>query len=120
MHTDEELKLAKVRENFGRNSISYPLGIGVGFRGRSFLSTGDKSEGIALRTRWIVLFWLPLIPLGSYRIRMEKPAWNARGQRARNFELVSVEKLSIAQVLGCWAVSIGCIAVVWFVSTQFG
>ena len=58
-----ELKLAKARESFGRNTIYFPSGIGVDFRGKSFLSQSDRADGIQLTTRWIIVCWLPLIPL---------------------------------------------------------
>lgn len=70
------------------------------------MSPSDKAEGIELRTRWIVFCWMPLIPLGSYRIRMYRTGWSARGRMIRNFELLSVESLSIAQVLRIWLITL--------------
>ncbi|MES2393668.1 MAG: hypothetical protein V4555_18665 [Acidobacteriota bacterium] len=102
---EEVEKLQRLHENFGMNSITRPYGIGVGFRGRSFASEADREAKIELRTRWIVFLWVPLIPLGSYRIRRLKPVISARGKLARKFELISQERLCWRQVLRMWAIA---------------
>jgi len=97
--------LAKLHANFGSNGMYSMAGIGVGFRGKTFLSPGDKAAGIALRTRWIIILWIPLIPLGSYRIKMLPRQVTSRGRFARSFQIFSKEALSIKQVLKVYVIS---------------
>ena len=97
--------LAKLRANFGSNGMYSMAGIGVGFRGRTFLSPEDKAAGIALRTRWIIVLWIPLIPLGSYRIKMLPARVSARGRFTKTFQIFSQEALSIKQVLKIYCLS---------------
>ena len=103
--SESSIELERLRKNFGANGIYSMTGTGVDFRGKNFSSAEDKAAGIALRTRWIIVLWVPLIPLGSYRIRMHRKRVNQRGQYVQNFELVSKEPLSGKQVLRVWLVS---------------
>jgi len=84
-------------------------GIGVDFRGKTFMSPEDKAAGIVLRTRWIILGWVPLIPIGSYRIRKIAATRN----RGRGFELVSKEPLALIQIAKVWLATVVCILIGW-------
>lgn len=84
-------------------------GIGVDFRGNTFVSQEEKAAGISLRTRWIIFGWVPLVPIGSYKIRKIAAT---RMRRAR-FELVSKEPLAIRQVAQVWLATIAIILVGW-------
>ena len=97
-------ELQKTAENFGDDSILMMSGIGVGFRGRSFKSESDRAAGIELRTRWIIGLWLPLIPIGSYRIRRSKRA-APDGRTKRVLELFSQEPLAWGQVFRMWSLT---------------
>lgn len=85
-------------------------GIGVGFRGKTFVSREDQAGRIALRTRWIILGWIPLIPIGSYRIR-ETPATRTR---RTSFELISKEPLALSQISKVWLATIAFLLLGWF------
>lgn len=50
-------------------------GTGLFFFGRRYLCASDKDANIQLRTKWIALSWLPLIPLASYRFRCRRQGW---------------------------------------------
>ena len=116
---DEEARnLERIRQNFGRNGMYLFSGVGVGFRGRDFKSESDRVEGIELRTRWIVALWLPLIPIGSYRIRTSKRVASG-GRTKRVLELFSEEPLAWRQVLRMWSLTVVGIAgmlVVYYLS----
>src|SRR6185437_12346038 len=92
----EARKREKTARNFGDNSMLMMSGVGVGFRGRDFKSESDRAEGIELRTRWIIVLLLPLIPIGSYRIRRSKRK-TSDGRTKRALELFSKEPLASCQ-----------------------
>jgi hypothetical protein len=101
---EQKRELAKIRERFGANHVYLFSGIGVGFRGRHFKSESDRVAGIELRTRWIIVLWLPLIPIGSYRIRRSKRV--APGGRSKwVLELFSKEPLAWRQVFRMWTLT---------------
>jgi hypothetical protein len=115
---EEARKLERIRQNFGRNGMYLFSGVGVGFRGRDFKSESDRVAGIELRTRWIIALWLPLIPLGSYRIRRSNRL-TPDGRTKRVLELFSKEPLSLRQVFRMWsltAVGIAVLVVVYYLS----
>ena len=56
-------------------SLSGYGGTGVLFFGRHYLNPMDKEANIQLRTKWIALCWLPLIPLASYRFKCKRQGW---------------------------------------------
>src|SRR5580704_5150162 len=116
---EEARKLEKIRRNFGRNGTYLLSGIGVGFRGRDFRSESDRAAGIELRTRWIIVLWLPLIPIGSYRLRRSKRNLTPSGRTVRRLELFSKEPLAWRQVFRWWALTAAGIAlmlVVYYLS----
>jgi hypothetical protein len=43
--------------------------LGVQFFGRSYLSEADKTAEIQVRTKWLTVSGIPLIPIASYRFR---------------------------------------------------
>jgi hypothetical protein len=108
----------QIARNFGDNSMLMMSGVGVGFRGRGFNSESDRAAGIELRTRWIIGLWLPLIPIGSYRIRRTKRA-TSDGRTKPVLELFSKEPLAWRQVFRWWALTAAGIAlmlVVYYLS----
>jgi hypothetical protein len=119
MTPDEEArKLKKICEDFGANSMLMMSGIGVGFRGRDFKSKSDRAAGIELRTRWIIALWLPLFPLGSYRLRRSKRL-TPSGRTRPLLELFSKEPLAWRQVFRWWSLTAAGIAlmlVVYYLS----
>jgi|HubBroStandDraft_1064217.scaffolds.fasta_scaffold440229_1 hypothetical protein len=97
-------RLRKIREDFGANAMLMMSGIGVAFRGRDFKSESDRVANIELRTRWIIALWLPLIPIGSYRIRRSKRVMpDSRTKRV--LELFSKEPLAWRQVFRWWSLT---------------
>ena len=115
---EEARKLEKIRRNLGGNSMLMMSGVGVGFRGRGFKSEADRSAGIELRTRWIIALWLPLIPLGSYRIRRSKKLISG-GRTKQVLQLFSKEPLAWRQVIRMWSLTASGIAlmvVVYYLS----
>src|SRR5580698_8938074 len=61
-------KRAKLQMLVGNNPYSYK-GSGLRLRGHKFLTDADRNKGIIVVTRWIVFFYMPLIPIGSYRVK---------------------------------------------------
>jgi hypothetical protein len=50
-------------------------GTGYYFFGRHYLNEADKSADIQLRTKWIALGGIPLIPLASYRLKCKQKSF---------------------------------------------
>jgi len=87
----ERQEHAKLQARVGSNPFWSYRGTGLKFRGKAFLSKEDEERGIWVQTRWFVMWWLCLIPLGSYRVRV------APGNR-RGYEIMSREPLHLGQV----------------------
>lgn len=88
----------------GSNVFFRVRGTGIAFRGSRFASPEDERLGIQLCTRWFILCWIPLFPLGSYRIRHQGAAprfW----RRKSKHEVFSQEKLDWEMVLRVWLVT---------------
>ncbi|HEY5330582.1 MAG TPA: hypothetical protein VIJ79_11905 [Acidobacteriaceae bacterium] len=82
---------AKLQAKVGSNPFSPYRGTGLKFRGKAFLSKEDEARGIYVQTRWYVMWWLCLVPLGSYRVR-------AVADDPRGYEIMSRERLHWRQV----------------------
>jgi hypothetical protein len=61
-------KKAELQMWVGHNPYSY-RGTGLRLRGHKFLTEADRKKGIIAVTRWIVFIFMPLIPIGSYRVK---------------------------------------------------
>ncbi|MGC1869352.1 MAG: hypothetical protein WA700_00215 [Acidobacteriaceae bacterium] len=105
--------------NIGHLAVFHPLGIGRE-RYSKFDHQFDRASGMEqfITTIFIVIFWLPLVPIGTYRI-----------ERKRRFlfssKMTVLERLPLnwTQVLAVWAVaSLILLAGYWtlllFVSTR--
>jgi hypothetical protein len=69
------LRLRDKRSQLQRRVGTNPnLGRGtrLEFRGQKFFNEHDERKGISTVTRWFVFSYMPLIPLGSYRVRASK------------------------------------------------
>ena len=99
-------KRAKL-QRVGHNPYSY-RGTGLRLRGHKFLNEADKSKGIAVMTRWLVFSFMPLVPLGSFRV-MKSP------HDSDNPTIISKVRLQWDQVLVGWmqagsvAILFGCL-----------
>jgi hypothetical protein len=94
----ERLTRARLQLQAGRNPYYKFKGTGLRFRGNTVLSEADREQGISLRTRWVMLWWLSLVPLGSYRVKPpEKKA------SSWQYTIVSKEPLNWPQVVRGWA-----------------
>ncbi len=87
----ERQELAKLQAKVGSNPFWSYRGTGLKFRGKAFLSKEDEERGVWVQTRWFVMWWLCLVPLGSYRVRVAPG--NPRG-----YEIMSREPLHLKQV----------------------
>ncbi len=90
-------KKKKLQMQAGNNPYSY-RGNGLQLRGDKFLNDTDKNRGITVATRWIVLGYMSIVPIGSYRIRRsvagrDKP------------QIVGKVKLQWDQVFAGWKVT---------------
>lgn len=56
-------KKAELQTWVGNNPYFY-TGVGLQLRGDKFLTESDRSKGITVVTRWIVLAFMPLVPIG--------------------------------------------------------
>jgi len=63
------------REATERNLSSRTGPTGFVFFGRHYLTAADKEANIQLRTKWIAIGGLPLIPLASYRFKCKQQGW---------------------------------------------
>ncbi len=87
--------------NIGHLAVFHPLGIGRK-RYSKFDHQFDRTSGMEqfITTIFVVIFWLPLIPIGTYRV-----------QRKRRFffssKMTVLEKMPLnwTQVLAVWAVT---------------
>src|SRR5215469_11800096 len=61
-------KKAKLQAWVGNNP-DIGRGTRLELRGHKFLTQADERKGIAVVTRWIVFAYMPLIPIGSYRLK---------------------------------------------------
>jgi hypothetical protein len=89
-------KRARLQVKVGSNPYDNFRGTGLCFRGKKFKTASDEQHAVLLQTRWLVLSWMPLLPLGSYRVR-NLP------ESERGYEIVSEERLQWDQVLAGWA-----------------
>jgi hypothetical protein len=44
-------------------------GTGLSLQGHKFLTQEDREKRVTVVTRWIVFLFMPLIPIGSYRVK---------------------------------------------------
>jgi hypothetical protein len=58
----------KLQMMVGHNPYDY-RGSGLQLRGDKFLDEWDRSRAITTVTRWVVFFYMPIIPIGSYRVK---------------------------------------------------
>jgi hypothetical protein len=79
------------------NNPYFARGSGLQLRGNKFLTESDRNRGITVATRWIVFACLPLIPIGSYRIK--------RHDNYSKPEIVSKVSLQWDQVWRGWGVA---------------
>jgi hypothetical protein len=63
----EQMK-TKLQLEVSHNPYSY-RGSGLQLRGHKFLNELDKNREIYVVTRWVVFSFLPVVPLGSYRVK---------------------------------------------------
>jgi hypothetical protein len=84
-------KRAELQRNVGSNPYFASRGTGLTFRGGKKIA--DQSKGV-VKTRWLVLFWMSVVPLGSYRI--------SEDDSARGFTILKKEKLQWDHVITGW------------------
>ena len=87
-------KRAKLQTWVGNNPYFYK-GTGLRLRGDKFLTEADRNKGITAVTRWIVFAFMPLIPLGSYRVKYPSDGRSTP-------EIVSKVPLQWDQVFAGW------------------
>ena len=87
----ERQEHTKLQAKVGSNPFWPYRGTGLKFRGKAFLSEEDEARGIYVQTRWYVMWWLCLVPLGSYRVRVA-------AEDPRGYEIMSREPLHLKQV----------------------
>jgi hypothetical protein len=88
---------AKLQMQVGNNPYSY-RGNGLQLRGDKILNDTDKYRGTTVATRWIVLFYMSIVPIGSYRI---KRSVDGKG----NPQIVGKVKLQWDQVYAGWKIT---------------
>jgi hypothetical protein len=57
------------------------MGYGVRFVGKKFLSQEDEQTGVFVATEFVVLRFLPIIPIGSYRVTQEQGEFPKKEKR---------------------------------------
>jgi hypothetical protein len=90
-------KKTKLQMQVGNNPYSY-RGNGLQLRGDKFLNDTDKNRGITVATRGIVLCYMSIVPIGSYRIRR---SLDGKG----NPQIVAKVKLQWGQVFAGWKIT---------------
>jgi hypothetical protein len=106
----EAVSRQRLQMKLSGNKYLHHRGTGIAFRGSRYASDEDERLGIQLRTRWIVLCWIPLIPIGSYRLRYDG---RSRFWRRRNFEAVSKENLDWETVIKIWSITAAAFLLAW-------
>jgi hypothetical protein len=99
-----EVARRQLQMKAGNNVFFRSRGTGIAFRGKRFASQEDQRLGIQLRTRWFVLSWIPLFPLGTYRIRYSGPPprfWH----RNTTCDIVSQERLDWRMIFQVWSIA---------------
>jgi hypothetical protein len=101
---------AKLQMGVGHNPSD--RGTGLSLRGHKFLTGADQEKEIIVVTRWIVFIYMPLIPIGSYRVKR-----SVKG--GANPEIVEKVPLQWDQVANGWmqtgsVVILLCCAWLWF------
>jgi hypothetical protein len=86
-------KRSELQRNVGSNPYDKFRGTGLIFRGTKYLPRQGKHK-IAVKTRWLVISWMSIVPLGSYRIEED--------DTDRGFAVLKKEKLQWDQVLTGW------------------
>ena len=89
--TQEKTKLQMM---VGHNPYDY-RGSGLRLRGDKSFDEADKSRGITTVTRWVVFCYMPIIPIGSYRIKRSV-------KDEKHPEIVAKVPLQWDQVLSGW------------------
>lgn len=85
-------------------------GIGTTLYGRHDLNLEDGSY---IATKWIIVFLLPIIPLGSYRVmKASAPTGIPIVATSQSLSLIRV-KLNWRQVIGTYLAVYGCLAVLF-------
>jgi hypothetical protein len=108
----DEQEKTKLQMQVGHNPYSSFRGTGLRLLGRKFLSEDDQIKEIVAVTRWIVFAFMPLIPLGSYRV-IESTYGNS------NPTIVNKVRLQWDQVCNGWMLTgsvvilLGCVWL-WF------
>jgi hypothetical protein len=90
----ERQEKAKLQMTVGHNPYDY-RGSGLQLRGDKFLDETDRHRGVSTVTRWIVFFYMPIIPIGSYRIKRSANSGN-------NPEIIGKVNLQWDQVFRGW------------------
>ncbi len=84
----------KLQMTVGHNPYDY-RGSGLQLRGDKFLDEMDRNRGITTVTRWIVFCYMPIIPIGSYRIKRS-------AHKGNNPEIIGTVNLQWDQVVRGW------------------
>lgn len=91
----EKQEKTKLQMQAGHNPYSSFRGTGLQLRGCKFLTESDRSKRITVATRWIMFAFMPLIPIGSYRVK-------SHSDDNDNAEIISKVPLQWDQVLAGW------------------
>jgi len=106
---EEQGREQQQEEDTGQLWFLHPYGIGrkrFGKAGYVFDSISGLEEFST--TVFIVMFWLPLIPTGTYRVRRKKQLLSS------HMEVLERLPLDWTQVLTAWLIAVGClIGFVW-------
>ena len=101
----------KLQMTVGHNPYDY-RGSGLQMRSDKFLDETDRHRGITTVTRWIVFCYMPIIPIGSYRVKRS-------AKDEKHPEIIGKVNLQWDQVCNGWmqtgsvVILLGC-AWLWF------
>jgi len=87
-------------------------GTGTKYYGKRDVDIG----GTYVTTTWITIFWVPILPLSSWRVfplTEEYVNW-ANHRLEQSFEATPVP-LNWAQVLNVYLVAIACLVAIWYI-----
>jgi hypothetical protein len=84
----------KLQMMVGHNPYDY-RGSGLQLRGDKFLNETDRHRGVVTVTRWIIFCYMPIIPIGSYRIKRSANSGN-------NPEIIGKVNIQWDQVFRGW------------------
>jgi hypothetical protein len=100
----QALEASRPKPPVFQNFVAYPLGIGITFRGKKFASGADLDSEIQTSTRWIIFFWVPIVPISTWRF-VDLGGTRGFFSSSRDYRIVQKVPLDWVQIMKTWVAS---------------